>query len=232
MKIEKEVGLKIRIVRIYHKDSQSDLAIKMGVTSQYISLIEKLTKTPSETFVRLFCKEYDLDFYKFINDGSLKHITEKSDKFFKKAGVSIMALGILSPLSPTIISGLLLGISAKTIIYNMRLAFKTDNDSKLAEILGVSPNAIYNWKSRNSVPETQIIKALKLSGTPIESFLYDMPLLENLIIQIEMILKNNSVELEPEKKAKLICKFFSDYSSSGNSDVNLSENEVLSYVSI
>jgi len=57
----KNIGIRLKDIRLDYKLTQVDFSKRLGVTHAHISKIEKGKTVPSESLVRLICKEYGIN---------------------------------------------------------------------------------------------------------------------------------------------------------------------------
>ena len=59
------------------------------------------------------------------------------------------------------------------LVERMKRAAHAANDSALARLLGVTPQALSNYKKRGTMPYTQIFKFAQLTGTSLDALTAD-----------------------------------------------------------
>ena len=59
------------------------------------------------------------------------------------------------------------------LVERMKRAAHTANDSALARLLGVTPQALSNYKKRGTMPYTLIFKFAQLTGTSLDALVAD-----------------------------------------------------------
>ncbi len=61
-----------------------------------------------------------------------------------------------------------MGVQYKDLIERMRWAGKLKNDSAVARVLGVTPQALSNYKKRGTVPTDLVLKFAKIFGLSVD----------------------------------------------------------------
>jgi transcriptional regulator with XRE-family HTH domain len=60
MNVVKDLGTRLKMIRIYSEIKQKDLADKLNVPASLLSLYEQGKREPSITFLNTFCEHFDM----------------------------------------------------------------------------------------------------------------------------------------------------------------------------
>ena len=92
-----------------------------------------------------------------------------------------------------------MGVPYGEVIERMKLCGKLKNDSAIARVLGISPQAISNYKKRNDVPANLILKFADIYGAFIDWLLTGQgPIYKKATINNELYPKQNKIFLSSE----------------------------------
>ena len=139
--------------------------------------------------------------------------------------------------------------SAIDILEKLKKIYKFDNDSQLARFLGIRPNTLSTWKSRDTIDYKLIIAKCNevslswlFSGegpiylSDIEANIssetrIDLDDIRELIEVVEAVFEKNDLYLPPKKKAELITLLYEVYILE-EKDIKKTEKKVLQMVKL